>query len=66
MQVYGDDASLIMPTTFELPSQLREWIEFLKLHKQSKATDETMDALACGPETKWVLKTTENLGMHVS
>lgn len=62
---YGSDAfSLIMPTTFEIPSQMRQWIAYLKQHKEG-GSGEAPDPLACGPKTLWVLKTAENLGKGI-
>lgn len=49
-----------MPTTYEIPSDLRAWLDYLKDHK---AEVEGLPAsLVCGPDTLWVLKTSENLG----
>ncbi|KAF5829704.1 tubulin-tyrosine ligase family-domain-containing protein [Dunaliella salina] len=63
---YGSDAfSRIMPTTFEIPSQLRQWIAYLKQHKEDGSGEEAPDPLACGPNTLWVLKTAENLGKGI-
>eukprot|EP00967_Tisochrysis_lutea_P139324 scaffold253015_cov16-Tisochrysis_lutea.AAC.2 len=65
-EAYGSDAfSLIMPTTFEIPSQMRQWIAYLKQHKEG-GSGEAPDPLACGPKTLWVLKTAENLGLCAS
>ena len=50
-----------MPTTFEIPSELRAWIEHLKQHKADPSQG-APSPLCCSPDTLWVLKTAENLG----
>lgn len=63
VQAFGDDAfRLVMPTTYEIPSELRAWIDYLKQHRLDTAAGDAPSSLICGPETLWVLKTAENLG----
>jgi hypothetical protein len=68
-QAYGEWAfSAITPLTFELPSQLQEWVAHMKAQARTRLTASVLKNGTgakdyAGGKPLWILKTSQHLGV---